>query len=210
MSKDIDKQKFRNIEIFMNSANQALKSPARLDADIEILSNTNDNKNDNNISKKENEKKSTRANNGTRNKKMPDDYDWLNEYRKILMGNPEISDHYHDSEIKSAQSMLIWSMTLLCIIILGTIGLTAYCIYRENTNEALIVSGLGSIISVVVGFITNAFNNTLKTKKTYFDSENEINRYNRMLLLIQAITDGKNRDMVIEDVVRKFFEIEKK
>lgn len=171
---------------------EKLKDPKTLDSELEIQ-NSNNLNDSSLISIAENES----------------DEDWLNDYRKVLMGNQSIVEQYHDSEIKNARTMLIWSMTLLCVIIFLTVILCIICALKDKTTETILSGTVGTIFSAIVGFITNAFNNTLKSKKSYFDAENETNKNNKMLLLIQIIKNIEARDSLVEDVVRNHFGINK-
>lgn len=178
-----------------NELSEKLNVPKELDSNLSV----NNSGYSNRTSKSKNQKKNINNN--------EDDFNWINEYRKTLIGNPLITEHYHDSEIKNAHTMLIWSMTLLSIIIVGTIVLCAVCVLQKKTTEAIISGTVGTIISGIVGFITDAFNKTLESKKLYFNEEIEMEKINNMILLIHTISNNKLRDSVVEDVVRKYFDV---
>ncbi len=178
-----------------NELSEKLNVPKELDSNLSV----NNSRYNKRTSKSKNQKKNIKNN--------EDDFNWINEYRKTLIGNPLITEHYHDSEIRNAHIMLIWSMTLLSIIIVGTIVLCAVCVLQKKTTEAIISGTVGTIISGIVGFITDAFNKTLESKKLYFNEEIEMEKINNMILLIHTINNNKLRDSVVEDVVRKYFDV---
>lgn len=196
-----------------NELSEKLKSPAQLDVELEVSNGDTSNHDGSNMKVSKNNTTSNRPKKRKTVRKDAkqdvDDYNWINEYRKTLMGNPLISEQYHDSEIKNARSMLIWSMSLLCIIIIGTMVLCTICVLQDKTTEAIISGTVGTIISGIISYITNAFNKTLKSKKSYFDAETERHKNNNMILLIQTISNEKVRNSVVEDVVRNYFGVGK-
>ena len=136
---------------------------------------------------------------------------WLSEYAKRLyeQSSQEIFFEYHQSEINNVAKVLNCSLFMFAGVTFVSFLLTAICIFLENNSGAIITSVLGLIIDGILGLIVKILNTTLRSKKSYFDSEYESTKLNKMLLILQTITDQKEKNSIIVDILRKHFNIDK-
>lgn len=142
------------------------------------------------------------------NKNTISDAQWLKEYiTKLLATSSPIIFEYHKSEIENVNSIITFILSLIKWVSLTTIVLVALFVLLEKDTGAIISLITGGIIDSILGVLTQLFNSTLKSKKSYFDAENDSSKFNKMLLLIQAIFDQNKKDSVIVDILRKYFDV---
>lgn len=136
------------------------------------------------------------------------DKQWLDEYvMQSFMEYSPASRDYHKSEIKNVNFIIIFILVLLGVFSLITIIAVAVFVYLEKDTGAIISLVTGGVIDTILGFLAQMFNSTLKSKKSYFDAENDLSKFNKMLLLIQVISDNDNKDNIIMDILRSHFNI---
>lgn len=136
------------------------------------------------------------------------DAQWFDEYgKKLLATSSPITWEYHKSEIDNVNNIISSILSIAKWVSFSTIVLVAVFVLL-NKDVGAIISGItGGIIDTILGVLTGLFNSTLKSKKSYFDSESDSTKFNKMLLLVQTITDPSKRDDIIVDILRKHFEV---
>lgn len=88
-----------------------------------------------------------------------------------------------------------------------TIALVALFIVFNKDAGAIISAITGGVIDAILGVLTGLFNSTLKSQKSYFDSESDSAKFNQMLLLVQTISAQDKKDSVIVEILHKHFDI---
>ena len=136
------------------------------------------------------------------------DSEWLNEYAKRLLATSSpITLDYHKSEIENVNKIINSILSLAKWVSLATVGIVAIFVFYDKDTGAIISGVTGVIIDGILGILTGMFNSTLKSKKSYFDSESDLSKFNKMLLLVQTISDKSQKDSVIVDILHKHFNI---
>lgn len=136
------------------------------------------------------------------------DVEWLNEYsKKLLANNSPIILEYHKSEIENVNSIIKTIVGFVKIISIATLVLVTLFVLLDKDAGAIIAAILGGVIDVILGSLVGLFNSTLKSKKSYFDSENDSAKFDKMLLLVQTVNDQEKRDTVIVDIIHKYFDV---
>lgn len=136
---------------------------------------------------------------------------WLEEHvMKLLATSSPIIFEYHKSEIENVNSIITYTLSLVKWVSILTIVFVALFAFLEKDTGAILSLITGGIIDVILGVLMQLFNTTLKSKKSYFDVENDSSKFNIMLLLVQKISDQGKKDSVIEDILRKYFDISDK
>lgn len=138
------------------------------------------------------------------------DAQWFDEYgKKLLAVSSPITWEYHKSEIDNVNNIINSILTIAKWVSFLTIVLVAIFVLLDKDVGAIISGITGGIIDAIMGILTGLFNSTLKSKKSYFDSESDSAKFNKMLLLVQTISDQSKKDDVIVDILRKHFEVSK-
>lgn len=136
------------------------------------------------------------------------DAQWFDEYgKKLLAASSPITWEYHKSEIDNVNNIINSILSTAKWISFATIALVAIFVLLDKDVGAIISGITGGIIDTILGVLTGLFNSTLKSKKSYFDSESDSAKFNKMLLLVQTISDQSKKDDVIVDILRKHFEV---
>ncbi len=139
------------------------------------------------------------------------DAQWFDGYgKKLLAASSPITWEYHKSEIDNVNKIINSTLAIAKWVSFSTIGLVAVFVLLDKDVGAIISGATGGVIDAILGILTGLFNSTLKSKKSYFDSESDSAKFNKMLLLVQTISDQSKKDDVIVDILRKHFEISNK
>jgi len=139
------------------------------------------------------------------------DAQWFDEYgKKLLAASSPITWEYHKSEIDNVNNIINSILSIAKWVSFSTIGLVAVFVLLDKDVGAIISGATGGVIDAILGILTGLFNSTLKSKKSYFDSESDSAKFNKMLLLVQTISDQSKKDDVIVDILHKHFEISDK
>ena len=135
---------------------------------------------------------------------------WVEEYgKKLATESSELIWSYHKSEIDNVSKAM--NVTLITFLIISVLTATSIPICAFLDKGMAAVSGItGGVIDVILAALVGVLNTTLKSKKSYFDAANDADKFNKMLMSVQTISDIENKDSLTEDIVRKFFEITKK
>lgn len=145
--------------------------------------------------------------NGTNSNSVPDTQ-WLDEYgKRLLATSSPITWEYHKSEIDNVNNIIKSILSIAKWVSFSTIALVAVFVLLDKDVGAIISGMTGGIIDTILGVLTGLFNSTLKSKKSYFDSESDSERFNKMLLLVQTISDQSKKDNIIVDILCKHFEM---
>ena len=137
------------------------------------------------------------------------DAKWFDEYgKKLLASSSPIMWEYHKSEIDNVNKIIQDILTTTRWVSFATILIATVCIFFDKNSGAIISGVIGGVIDAIFGILTGVFNSTLKSKKSYFDSENDSTKFNQMLLLVQTIADQNKKDSVIVDILHGFFDID--
>ena len=148
-------------------------------------------------------------NDSSSSKNTVSDDKWLKEYvTKLFATSSPIIFDYHKSEIENVNSTIGFILSLIRWVSFSTMFLVALFVILNKDTGAIISLVTGSIIDSFLGILTHLFNSTLKSKKSYFDAENDSSKFNKMLLLIQTVSDDGKRDSVIVDILRKYFNVD--
>lgn len=138
---------------------------------------------------------------------MPD-AQWFDEYgKKLLSLSSRIIWEYHKSEIEKVNKIINSILIVARWVSFLTIVIVAILVFFDKDIGAIVSGAVGGAIDAILAVLIGLFNSTLKSKKSYFDSENDSNKFNKMLLLVQTISEQSQRDSVISDIVRKHFNI---
>ena len=153
---------------------------------------------------------STLENGSSNSKNIISDEQWLADYNKKLLGlSSPHALQYHESEVRNATRVLNFLLWIFAGTTLSTIILVAICIFKGINGGAIISGTLGAVIDMIVGWMVKVYSMTLKSKKSYFDAENEREKMNKMLFVLQTISCQDTKDQVIADVLRKYFDVDK-
>ena len=153
---------------------------------------------------------STLENGSSNSKNIISDEQWLADYNKKLLGlSSPHALQYHESEVRNATRVLNFLLWIFAGTTLSTIVLVAICIFKGINGGAIISGTLGAVIDMIVGWMVKVYSMTLKSKKSYFDAENEREKMNKMLFVLQTISCQDTKDQVIADVLRKYFDVDK-
>lgn len=149
------------------------------------------------------------AYNNTNNSDIPD-VQWFEVYaKKLLATSSPIMAEYHKSEIENVKNIINAILSIVKWVSFFTIALVAIFVFLDKDTGAIISAITGGVIDTGLGALIGLFNSTLKSKKSYFDSESDTVKFNNMLLLAQTISNQDKKDEVIRDILRKYFEISK-
>ena len=149
------------------------------------------------------------AYNNTNNADIPD-AQWFDVYaKKLIATSSPIIAKYHKSEIDNVKNIINAILSIAKWVSFSTIALVAVFVFLDKDIGAIISAITGGVIDTVLGILIGLFNSTLKSKKSYFDSESDTAKFNKMLLLVQTISNQDKKDSVIEDILRKYFEVSK-
>ena len=141
-------------------------------------------------------------------KNVISDEQWLREYiTKSLATNSPIIFEYHKSEIENVNSIIRTTLSFIKWFSSVSIALVVVFVLLEKDTGAIISLITCGIVDAILGILTQMFNSTLKSKKSYFDAESDSAKFNKMLLLIQAISNQNDKDSIITDILRKYFDI---
>ena len=136
------------------------------------------------------------------------DAQWFDEYgKKLLAASSPITWEYHKSEIDNVNNIINSILSIAKWVSLSTIALVAVFVLLDKDVGAIISGITGGIIDTILGVLAGQFKSTLKSKKSYFDSESDSAKFNKMLLLVQTVSDQSKKDDVIVDILRKHFEV---
>lgn len=136
------------------------------------------------------------------------DAQWFDEYgKKLLAASSPITWEYHKSEIDNVNNIINSILSIAKWVSFSTIALVAVFVLLDKDIGAIISGITGGIIDTILGVLAGLFNSTLKSKKSYFDSESDSAKFNKMLLLVQTVSDQSKKDDVIVDILRKHFEV---
>ncbi len=135
---------------------------------------------------------------------------WVEEYgKKLTTESSELIWSYHKSEIDNVSKTM--NVTLFTLLFVSVLTAIAIPICAVLDRDIAIVSGItGGVIDVILAALAGVLNTTLKSKKSYFDAANDSDKFNKMLMSVQTISDKEKKDSLTEDIVRKFFDINKK
>lgn len=149
------------------------------------------------------------AYNNTNNSDIPD-VQWFEVYaKKLLATSSPIMAEYHKSEIENVKNIINAILSIVKWVSFFTIALVAIFVFLDKDTGAIISAIAGGVIDTGLGALIGLFNSTLKSKKSYFDSESDTAKFNNMLLLVQTISNQDKKDEVIGDILRKYFAISK-
>lgn len=147
-------------------------------------------------------------NTGDSNGNSVPDAQWFDEYgKKLLAASSPITWEYHKSEIDNVNNIINSILSIAKWVSFATIALVAIFVLLDKNGGAIISGISGGVIDTILGVLTGLFNSTLKSKKSYFDSESDSAKFNKMLLLVQTISDQSKKDDIIVDILRKHFEV---
>lgn len=136
------------------------------------------------------------------------DAEFFKEYStKLLSTSSPIMFEYHKSEIDIVNKIINSILDIAKWVSLITIIVVAVCIFFERDSGAIISGTIGGIIDTILGILTGLFNSTLKSKKSYFDSEIDSSKFSTMMLLVQTISDKEKKDTIIMEILRSHFNI---
>lgn len=139
---------------------------------------------------------------------MISDAEFFKEYStKLLSTSSPIMFEYHKSEIDIVNKIINSILDIAKWVSLITIIVVAVCIFFERDGGAIISGTIGGIIDTILGILTGLFNSTLKSKKSYFDSEIDSSKFSTMMLLVQTISDKEKKDTIIMEILRSHFNI---
>lgn len=138
------------------------------------------------------------------------DAKWFDEYTKKLlaMSSPIIWD-YHKNEIENVNKIINFILILIIVIFALTITLITIFTFLGENAGAIISAITGGFFDGVLGIMSGLFNSTLKSKKSYFDAESESSKFDKMLLLVQTISNKDKKDEVIADIIQCHFKTQK-
>lgn len=152
----------------------------------------------------------TLENDNANKKSIISDEQWLADYNKKLIGlSSPYALQYHQSEVKNATKILNFLLWIFVGTTLSTIALVAICIFKDINSGAIISGTMGAIIDIVIAWMIKVYSMTLQSKKSYFDAENETEKMNKMLFVLQTISCQDTKDQVIADILRKYFDVDK-
>ncbi len=136
---------------------------------------------------------------------------WFDEYAKKLraLSSPIILE-YHKSEIENVNNIIKSILTIIKCISILTILFVAVFAYLDKDVGAIISGVTGGVIDIALSVLISLFNSTLKSKKSYFDSERDTMKLDKMLLIVHTISNQETKDSVIEAIVRKHFDVNTK
>lgn len=142
------------------------------------------------------------------NKSKLPDAQWFDEYgKKLLAASSPIIQEYHKSEIDNVNKIINSILAITKSVSFTTIALVALFIVFNKDAGAIISAITGGVIDAILGVLTGLFNSTLKSQKSYFDSESDSAKFNQMLLLVQTISAQDKKDSVIVEILHKHFDI---
>lgn len=148
--------------------------------------------------------------NTANSKNKTSDEQWLADYTQKLrdLSSPSVLQ-YHKEELKGTTKILSFLLWIFAGTTLSTIVLVAICICKGVTGGAIISSSLGAVIDIIIGWMVKVYNVSLKSKKTYFDAENEREKMDKMLFVLQTISNQDIKDQVTADILRTHFDVDK-
>lgn len=139
------------------------------------------------------------------NKSCYDEY--IKKLQSMNSANSSINLEYHKSEIKNVSISIIATLTIFAYITIATFFLVGVCIFVGRKDEAIISGAFGAVIDIILSSLISLFNKTLKSKKSYFDVENDISKFNKVLSLVFEISDATKKNETIDKIINKYFMI---
>lgn len=129
--------------------------------------------------------------------------------QRITEMNSQTNKKSHEDEISNVKSIVIFALSIICFVTLTTFVLVSICIFQQNNSGAIITSVFGGVIDSILSVLTAFFHSTLKSKKAYFDAENDTLKLNKVLMLVDYVSEERKKDEVIANIIDKYFESNK-